>query len=216
MLIIPAALGCLAGCGGDGVEDRPQPASQPAASKPPKPQPSDWREIISDADRDRLARWRQSWMAGLEKAGAAGQAKAIAAQGMLMKPDLSMPGPSLPAGDYACRVIKMGAQAKGMPNYTAYPAFTCRVSAEGAVLRFAKLDGSQRHVGTIYPDDGTRMIFLGSLMLGDETRPLRYGRDTERDMVGVVERVGQARWRIAFPYPRWESLIDVMELTPKG
>ncbi|RVT91337.1 DUF4893 domain-containing protein [Sphingomonas crocodyli] len=216
MLMIPAVLGCLAGCGGgDGVEDRPQ-AAAPPVSKPVKAPPSDWREIISDADRDRLARWRQAWMAGLDKAAAAGQAKPIAAQGMLLKPDLSMPGPALPPGDYACRVIKMGAQTKGLPSYTAYPAFTCRVAADGAVLRFTKLDGSQRHVGTIYPDDGTRMIFLGSLMLGDETRPLRYGRDTERDMVGVVERVGQARWRIAFPYPRWESLIDVMELTPKG
>jgi hypothetical protein len=45
---------------------------------------------------------------------------------------------------------------------------------------------------------------------------LPYGRDAERDMVGILERVGTARWRIAFPYPRWESLIDVIELVPKG
>jgi hypothetical protein len=35
-------------------------------------------------------------------------------------------------------------------------------------------------------------------------------------MVGILERVSAARWRIAFPYPRWESIIDVIELVPKG
>ena len=82
-------------------------------------------------------------------------------------------------------------------------------------MRFTKLDGSQRPVGDIFPDEGGRMIFLGSMMLGDETRPLPYGRDGERDMVGIVERIAPQRWRIAFPYPRWESQVDVMELLPK-
>jgi len=84
------------------------------------------------------------------------------------------------------------------------------------VKRFAKVDGSQRPVGIIYPDDDRRMIFLGAMMLGDESRPLPYGRDTERDMVGIVERVAPQRWRIAFPYPQWESTIDVFELVPKS
>ena len=51
-------------------------------------------------------------------------------------------------------------------------------------------------------------------MLGDETRALRYGRDRERDLIGVVERVGADRWRIAFPRPHYESLLDVIELVP--
>ena len=87
--------------------------------------------------------------------------------------------------------------------------------AEGR-LRFTKLDGSQRPNGDIYPDDGHRMIFLGTMTLGDEARSLPYGRDAERDMAGIVERVGPRRWRIAFPYPHWESTIDVLELVPKG
>ena len=60
------------------------------------------------------------------------------------------------------------------------------------------------------------MIFLGAMMLGDESRPLPYGRDAERDMAGIVERVGPLRWRVAFPYPRWESIVDILELVPKG
>jgi hypothetical protein len=205
--LLGPVLGLLCSCGGG---DRPK------SQEPPKPAISDWRAVVTAADRDRLAKWRTAWMAGIDKATAAGSGPQIATQGMLLKPDLALKTAELGPGEYKCRVIKMGAQSKGLLNYVAYPAFTCRITADGPLLRFAKIDGSQRPVGTIYPDDGQRMIFLGALMLGDETRPLPYARDAERDMAGIVERVGPARWRIAFPYPRWESLIDIIELTPKG
>lgn len=200
----------LSACGGgnDGVEPTPAP-------KAAKTKPNDWRIYISPFDRDRLARWRSAWMAGLDKAAKAGNGPQIAAQGALLKPDQALDDPLLPQGEYRCRTIKMGAQDKGMLDYIAYPYFTCTVVTRDGRLRFSKLDGSQRPVGDIFPDEGGRMIFLGSMMLGDETRPLPYGRDGERDMVGIVERVGPQRWRIAFPYPRWESQIDVVELLPK-
>ena len=200
-----AALLMLAGCGSKSLEP-----------KPPKPRPNDWHLIATQSDRERLARWRNAWMAGLDKAIAAGNAPQIAAQGALLKPDFALDAPLLPAGDYACRVVKMGAQTGGMLDYVAYPAFTCRVTAAEGWLHFAKIDGSQRPVGDIYPDEGSRMIFLGAMTLSDEVRSQPYGRDAERDMAGIVERVGPHRWRIAFPYPRWESTIDVLELTPKG
>jgi hypothetical protein len=58
------------------------------------------------------------------------------------------------------------------------------------------------------------MIFLGTLQLGDEQGSLRYGHDAERDMIGVVQRVGPSRWRLALPSPAFESLLDVIELVP--
>lgn len=177
---------------------------------------NDWRQIVTADDRDRIARWRTAWLAGLDKAMAAGNGPQIAAQGALLKPDLALDDPLLPPGDYSCRVIKMGAQTKGLLDYIAYPFFSCRITTEEGRLHLAKLDGSQRPVGDIFPDEGRRMIFLGAMMLGDESRALPYGRDGERDMAGIVERVGPRRWRIAFPYPRWESTIDIFELVPKG
>jgi hypothetical protein len=68
----------------------------------------------------------------------------------------------------------------------------------------------------LLPGDANRMIFLGTMMLGDETSALEYGRDAERDMAGALERVGPRRWRLVIPWPRWESMLDVIELTPKG
>ena len=34
-------------------------------------------------------------------------------------------------------------------------------------------------------------------------------------MAGLVERIGDNRWRLVFPYPHFESTLDVLELVPK-
>jgi hypothetical protein len=59
-----------------------------------------------------------------------------------------------------------------------------------------------------------RQVFLGTLMLGDESRAMQYGVDPERDVAGFVERIGPERWRMIMPSPHFESLLDVMELVP--
>jgi hypothetical protein len=74
--------------------------------------------------------------------------------------------------------------------------------------------GPQRVLGALFPDIGRRMVFLGTLQLGDEALAYRYGRDRERDMVGLLERVGERRWRLILPAPHFESLLDVIELVP--
>ena len=119
-----------------------------------------------------------------------------------------------PTADYKCRVIKLGAKAEGMLDYIAYPAFTCRIRQEKELQGFAKLTGSQRHIGLIFPGDAMRQVLLGTLVLGDETRAMQYGRDPDRDVAGYVERIGPNRWRLILPYPHFESLTDVLELTP--
>jgi hypothetical protein len=58
------------------------------------------------------------------------------------------------------------------------------------------------------------MIFLGTLQLGDEQGTLRYGHDRDRDMAGILERIGEGRWRLVLPSPAFESMLDVVELTP--
>lgn len=193
--------GCGGGSGGEAV----------ARATPPN-----WRTIATPRDRDRVRGWRDAWTQALAKATAPADRAAIAAEGTLLRPDAALASPVPPVGDYRCRVVKLGAQAEGGLDYVAYPAFTCRVALEGDVLSFAKLDGSQRPAGLLFPDDGGRLVMLGSMILGDERRPLDYGRDAERDVVGLLERVGPRRWRLAMPFPRWESTLDVMELVPAG
>lgn len=170
-----------------------------------------WRKAATPADRKRLREWRTAWVAALGQARAdrAGAA-AIAADPELHAPDRALTRPLPPDGAYRCRTVKLGRRGDvGLP-YVAYPWFRCRVF-DG---RLAKIDGSQRIAGRFHPDTDARAVLLGTLVLGDERKPIAYGRDGGRDMAGLVERIGPARWRVVFPYPAYESLLDLLELQP--
>lgn len=174
----------------------------------------DWRVAATGNDRSRLREWRPIFMRALQAARAAGHGAEIDREGVLLAPDAALGGGPIPAGEYRCRTVKLGAKSEGALNYVAYPAFRCRVSSAGPLQSFAKLSGSQRPVGLIYPGDHLRQVFLGTLVLGDEARAMRYGRDRERDVAGYVEKVGPRRWRLIMPRPHFESQMDVIELIP--
>lgn len=184
-------------------------------SAPMTPQaPPDWRSVVTDHDRGRLHGWRDAWTRALAKARAAGHGPVVDREGKLLQPDAALSWREPPAGDYRCRVIKIGAKSEGMLDYIAYPRFACRIQREAGLLSFAKLTGSQRPIGLLFPHAPDRMVFLGTLQLGDEQRALQYGTDRERDMAGLLERVGDNRWRLVFPFPHFESTLDVIELVP--
>jgi hypothetical protein len=174
---------------------------------------SDWRAVATKEDRARLRDWRTAFTSALSAARASGHSADIAREGSLLDPDSAIGGP-IPDGAYRCRVIKVGAKSHGMLDYVAYPYFRCEVRQKGAVQSFAKLNGSQRQVGLVFSNDQLRQVFLGTLMLGDESRAMEYGVDPGRDVAGFVERIGPQRWRLIMPSPNFESQIDVMELVP--
>ena len=169
-----------------------------------------WQRIATDSDRARLRRWRPAWIEGIAQARAAGGAAAFAADPTLYDFDRALPGAMPPAGNYRCRTVKLGSQRGRGPAFVPYGWFICRIGADGS---FAKT-GSQRPIGRLLPDTDARAVFLGTLMLPDEARPLEYGRDRNRDMAGLVERIGERRWRMVLPYPHFESVLDLIELVP--
>jgi len=171
--------------------------------------------MATQNDRERIRGWRDGWTSALDEVAAAGDMPKLAPLGALMQPDSAMTDPKPPPGDYLCRTYKLGSQTAGGPAFREAPASTCRIALEKDVLSFAKLSGVQRPVGFLLPGDESRMIFLGTMMLGDERRALDYGSDPERDMAGAFERIGPQRWRLVLPFPHWESTLDVIELTPR-
>jgi hypothetical protein len=173
-----------------------------------------WRSVATTQDRERIRGWYDSWQAALASARSGGHGAELAREAVLLEPQAALPNAHLPPGDYACRVIKLGAARPDNLSYIAYPGFRCRVAAEQDIFSFTKLTGSQRPVGLIFADNDRRKIFLGTLMLGTETSALDYGTDPQRDMAGIVERIGPNRWRIVFPRPAFESIVDVIELVP--
>lgn len=174
-----------------------------------------WRTAATEHDRERLREWRSTFESALTAARASGHGAAIASEGALLEPDAAMGGGPIPNGTYRCRVIKLGSISGGMLDYVAYPGFACRIRPQLGVQGMAKLTGSQRYIGLIFPGDPLRQVFLGTLALGDETRATQYGVDRERDVAGYVERIDPRRWRLIMPQPAFESQMDVLELVPQ-
>lgn len=175
----------------------------------------DWRDVAAEADRNRVRDLRPAWIKALAQARDSGHGADIAALGPLADPDIALDGMP-PPGHYRCRTVKLGAQSPGMLDYIAYPPFDCVIAPDkGGVLTFEKTSGSQRQNGRLWPDGARRMVFLGTLALGDEAGAIAYGMDSQRNVAGVLERVGPTRWRLALPWPRWESHLDLIELVPR-
>jgi hypothetical protein len=167
------------------------------------------------ADRVRLGAVAAAWDEGLAAARQAAPAE-ITAGGALFDPQAALADAMPPADAYRCRVVKLGARTPGLLDYVDYPWFGCRVTAGDKERRIEKTSGSQRFVGVLRPSRDDRAMFLGTLQYGYEARAFPYGRDRQRDMAGWMERIGDKRWRLALPYPAFESIIDVVELIPAG
>jgi hypothetical protein len=175
----------------------------------------DWRRVATENDRNRLRDWRTTFVSALDAARKAGHSAEIDREGALLDPDAAQSPGGIPDGMYTCRVIKLGAKSAENLPFVSYPGFSCRVRPDHQLQRLAKLSGSQRYVGVLFPADPVRQVFLGTLALSDEQRVLQYGQDNARDVAGYLERIGPSRWRLLMPDPHFESQMDVMELVPQ-
>ena len=190
------------------------PGVHPSVEVGPPLKSAAWRAVATEADRDRLDRLGLAWAEALDEANKTNSAD-VRKEGKLLLPRAAMARPDPTPGSYNCRLITLGkATAKGKPFETFKPFF-CYVEVEDNLLTIVKQTGSQRPAGRLWEDDDpTRLIFLGSLALGDETAPLAYGDDPKRNMAGVLERIAPFRWRLVIPWPQSDSKLDVFELTP--
>jgi hypothetical protein len=173
-----------------------------------------WRHVATAADQDRLNRLGLAWQAALTDARRTNDAD-IRREGALLRPRAALPRPELTPGSYNCRLIKLGRATPKSKAYETFRPFFCYVEVEGDLLTIVKQTGSQRPAGRLWEDDDpTRLIFLGSLALGDQQALVAYGDDPKRDMAGVLERIAPFKWRLVIPWPQSTSKLDVFELTP--
>lgn len=173
---------------------------------------ADWRADAKRADIRRLERLDEAWDAALSQARSDGHGRALRALGALADPRVSLARPRPTPGQYRCRAIKLGSPGGG-PSYIAYGWFRCRVElTPGGDLILEKTTGSQRQAGALYPEASRRLVFLGAVSWGTGEGRARYGRDPDRDQVGVFERVGAGQYRLALPWPKQESKLDILEL----
>jgi hypothetical protein len=174
-----------------------------------------WKAVATPADEGRLSRLRQAWDAALSDVRRSTASAELRREGALLRPDGPLSRPAPTPGSYNCRLIKLGKATPKSKPYESFKPFFCYVEVEGDLLTIVKQTGSQRPAGRLWEDDNPdRLIFLGSLALGEEDQPLAYGDNPKRDMAGVLERIGPFRWRLVIPWPQSTSKLDVFELTP--
>jgi hypothetical protein len=203
----------LAVAGGCAQEKPPARTAATVTVEPPSK--SDvWMQIATAEDESRISRVGLAWQSALADARPrfAGD---IRREGVLLDPGTAQPRPAPTPGSYNCRLIKLGKATKKAPAFERFKPFFCYVQVEDDLLTIVKQTGSQRPAGRLWEDDRSdRLIFLGSLALGDEQQPLAYGDNPKRDMAGVLERIAPFRWRLVIPWPQSTSKLDVFELTP--
>ncbi|KAK0351496.1 hypothetical protein LTR94_024744 [Friedmanniomyces endolithicus] len=232
MLTLSAVTG-LAACGNGGeqktvapAEPAPPQTSQNAQeTAPPMAEAqgsglqggqADWRSVARAEDASALGRLDQAWRLARAEAEDAGFASQVEKLGPLVDPNAAQAGRVQPSpGEYRCRTIKLGNRNEG-PGlaYVDYPWFSCSVAlTPGGDLVLTKTTGSQRTQGLLYPEGDRRLVYVGAQAWGDDEKSFpRYGDKAERDQVGVLERIGQNRWRLAIPWPKQEAKLELLEI----
>ena len=174
-----------------------------------------WIGVASLEDRNRINRTALAWQTGLAEANAGGFRTAIRSEGRLLASGGALSRPAPTPGSYSCRLVTLGRSAQRGPAFVKFKPFFCYIDLEGELFTIVKQTGSQRPAGRLWEDDiPTRMIFLGSLALGNEEEARAYGDDPRRDVAGVFERIAPFVWRLVIPFPQDGTKLQVFELTP--
>lgn len=205
------ALALLAGCV---TKPKLPPGVHPSVEVGPPLKSEAWKAVATADDQDRIARMGLAWQEALAEAKKSNPGD-VGREGKLLLPRSGLQRPAPTPGSYNCRLITLGKATQKGKAFESFKPFFCYVEVEGDQLTIVKQTGSQRPAGRLWEDDdATRLIFLGSLTLGDEEQPLAYGDDPKRNMAGVLERIGAFRWRLVIPWPQSAVKLQVFELTP--
>jgi hypothetical protein len=213
MIGLIAAVSALAtGCA---TKPKLPPGVHPTVEVGPPLKSEAWMHVATPADQDRIARLGLAWQEALDDAKKS-NAGEVRKEGNLLLPRSSLPRPDPTPGSYNCRLIKLGKATPKGKAFESFKPFFCYVEVdEDGLLTIVKQTGSQRPAGRLWEDDDpNRLVFLGSLALGNEDQPLAYSDDPKRDMAGVLERIAPFKWRLVIPWPQSTSKLDVFELTP--
>jgi len=168
-----------------------------------------WQDMATGPDQQRLARLEEARARGISEARSGRDMAAI--EGVLRP---SAQGGGNFSGTWRCRQMKLG----GVTPSIVYSWFKCRVSERGGHLFFAKITGSQKTQGWLYPDGGS-YVYLGAQSAKGEPPHMYSGNSaslgasqTPDDQIGRLTMIGPGHARLEMPYPIQESTFDVIEL----
>jgi hypothetical protein len=164
--------------------------------------------IITASDSKRLEQYEQTKARALTQARVSGTAADVRlVDDLLKRPGLPFSQDFDMTGNWQCRTIKLGGTA---PALVVYGWFKCKVTDDGSGWALEKVTGSQRTKGRFYTESDTRLTYLGTGYVADQ-KPVKYGAGPKTDEAGYAYRTGKNAFRIEFPAPYYESVLNIME-----
>jgi hypothetical protein len=189
---------------------RTAPPDRPVASGPRVviEEAEAWRGVASARDSallDGLAgRWQQALAAGR----AANLSRRIAAEGPLLVPEARLARAAPAPGSYRCRYVRPGGR-----KWVSSAQGFCYVGVEAGQLSLATELRGLRLGGYLWElKGGERLVFLGGTVPPGGVTARAYGEDPARDAAGLVERIGEFRYRLILPEPSPGSGFTVVDL----
>jgi hypothetical protein len=167
-----------------------------------------WRNVASARDSAALDglpdRWRQALAAGR----AANLSRRISAEGELLAPDARLPRAAPAPGSYRCRYVRPGGR-KWVSSAQGY----CYVGVEAGRLSLATELRGLRLGGYLWELKGEeQLVFLGGTVPAGAKTASAYGETPSRDTAGLLERIGEFRYRLTVPEPAPGAGLTVVEL----
>lgn len=198
-----AVLAGAAGC-------QTAPSDRPAAIAPTVvvEEAEAWRSVASERDAAALDSLDDRWSGALAAGRAANLSRRIASEGDLLTPDRRLPRAAPAPGSYRCRFIRPGGR-----RWVSSAQGFCYVGVEAGQLSLATELRGLRIGGYLWePKGGERLVFLGGAVPAGAKTAAAYGETPSRDMAGLVERIGEFRYRLTLPEPSPGAGLTVVEL----
>ncbi|HEX8572657.1 MAG TPA: DUF4893 domain-containing protein [Allosphingosinicella sp.] len=185
----------------------PEPAAMPRASVTID-EAEAWRRVASPSDSAALDGLPARWDQALAAARAAGLGRRVAGEGALLVRETRLARAAPAPGSYRCRSVMLG----GRKWAGSAPGF-CYVGVEGGQLTLATELRGLRVGGFLWElRGGDRLVFLGAAVPAGARTARAYGEDPGRDSAGIVERIGEFRYRLAIPAPEPGAGLTIVEL----
>ena len=175
-----------------------------------------WQDQASTADIDRLVQLPEIRKAAIADAqsGNSGQGDVHALARVMDADGHGIPANAL-MGNWRCRQMKLGR----MTSYMVYDTwFSCNIHPYKGGLILQKMNGSQRFIGFLYPENGA-WVYLGASSARGEPYHDYSGRSpaigaqvTPDDQIGLLTGIGNNHLRLEMPAIQ-ESLLDVVEFS---
>lgn len=173
-----------------------------------------WRGVATAEDQSRIDHMPAIWASALATVPERAR-QSVLREGALLTPDAGRDHPLPPPGSYRCRLVKLGPGGKRAPAVRSYPDNFCYVRGENdGGLSFAKQTGTELPGGWLWRDGSGRLVLVGARQRTPGDVSLGYGQEPDRDIVGLLERIGPFRWRLALPWRDADAGLDIYELTP--